>query len=91
MELALECSDDEWGPADKVFKEKALSIIDPRAKRLYSDMRSSNLGHSQAGTFLSTTMLRWMWTRMLRFWKRMKTRKILKINHLGLGVAWTEV
>jgi hypothetical protein len=48
---AIECSNDEWGPADKVFKEMAPPVFDPRAKRLYSDMRSSNLGHSQGGTF----------------------------------------
>ena len=48
---ALEYPDDEWGLTAYILNEKAPPVIDPKAKRLYSDMRSSNLGHSQAGTF----------------------------------------
>ena len=48
---ALEYPDDEWGRVDYILNEKAPPVLDPKAKRLYSDMRSSNLGYSQAGTF----------------------------------------
>ena len=48
FQKALEYPDDEWGRADYIFNEKAPPV---NAKRLYRDMRSSNLGYSQGGTF----------------------------------------